>query len=131
MTIDASDQARAAAIASIVGPTMVAIGASEIVTREIWRSNIDPLIYLGGVLLFVSGLAILRGYRSRRRGWPMLLTATGWVGVIGGLFRMFFPGVQRAAENTPTTIVSAGIVGIVGVILTVNAYRHGRPAIRS
>jgi hypothetical protein len=71
---------------------------------------------------------MLRGYRSWRPGWPVLVTLTGWVGLFGGLFRMFFPGVQRASENAPTTIVSAAIVGVVGIVLTVNAYRRDQPA---
>ncbi len=42
-------------IAGLLGPAMVAIGASEAFTYRIWGANIPPLIALNGLLLFVSG----------------------------------------------------------------------------
>src|SRR5580765_6511409 len=74
------DLAVSRAIAGIAGPTMVAIGASEALTYRIWASNIAPLISLNGALLFVAGLAIVRAHNRWTRGWPVLVTLTGWLG---------------------------------------------------
>jgi hypothetical protein len=51
-------------IAGFIGPTLIALGSSEVKTFRIWESNTAPLIYLNGVLLFVAGLAILRVHKS-------------------------------------------------------------------
>lgn len=110
-------------IAGIVGPAMLAIGASEALTSPIWAFNIAPLISLNGVLLFVAGLAIVRAHNRWRRGWPVLLTLTGWLGMFARLFRMFAPEIQQRGENGPTTIVTAIVVGAVGLVLTFEAYR--------
>ncbi len=111
-------------IAGLLGPTMVAIGASEAFTFRIWDANIAPLIALNGLLLFVAGLAIVRAHNRWTHSWPVLITLTGWLGIVAGLFRMFAPEVQQAAENAPTTIVTAIVFGLVGLVLTFNAYRR-------
>jgi uncharacterized membrane protein YhaH (DUF805 family) len=113
-----SDLAVSRTIAGIAGPTMVAIGASEALTYRIWASNIAPLIYLNGVLLFVAGLAIVRAHNRWTRSWPVLVTLTGWLGIFAGLFRMFAPEVQQRGENAPTTIVTAILIAAVGLVLT-------------
>lgn len=113
-------------IAGLVGPTMVAIGASEAVTYRIWAANTAPLIALNGGLLFVAGLAIVRAHNRWTRGWPVLVTLVGWLGIFAGLFRMFAPEVQQAGENAPTTIATAIVFGVIGLVLTINAYRPER-----
>lgn len=120
----AQDLAVSRAIAGIAGPAMVAIGASESLTYRIWASNIAPLISLNGVLLFVAGLAIVRSHNRWTRGWPVLVTLTGWIGMLVGLFRMFAPEVQQRGENAPTTIITAILTGVVGLVLTYEAYHR-------
>ena len=111
-------------IAGLVGPTMVAIGASETFTYRIWSGNIAPLISLNGVLLFVAGLAIVRAHNRWTWSWPVILTLVGWLGIFAGLFRMFAPELQRTGENTPTTVGSAIVVGMIGIVLTYFGYRR-------
>ena len=118
------DLAVSRTIAGIAGPTMLAIGASEALTYRIWAANIAPLISLNGVLLFVAGLAIVRAHNRWARTWPVLVTLTGWLGIVAGLFRMFAPEVQQRGENAPTTITTAILTGVVGLILTFQAYRR-------
>jgi hypothetical protein len=118
------DLAVSRAIAGIAGPTMLAIGASEALTYGIWAANIAPLIALNGVLLFVAGLAIVRAHNRWTRGWPVLVTLTGWLGIFGGLFRMFAPEVQQRGENAPTTIITAILTGADGLVLTFEAYHR-------
>jgi uncharacterized membrane protein YhaH (DUF805 family) len=109
-------------IAGLIGPTMIAIGISEPLTFRIWATNIAPLIYLNGVLLFVAGLAIVRVHNRWTRGWPVIVTLMGWVAIFGGLFRMFAPEVQQVGQNVPTTILIEILVGAIGLFLTFKAY---------
>jgi hypothetical protein len=45
-------------IAGLIGPTLVALGASEAINSRIWETNSAPLVYLNGLLLFVAGPSI-------------------------------------------------------------------------
>ena len=71
---------RSKRIAGLVGPTIVALTASEfpMVQPHLYDSQIAPVIYLSGVLIFVAGLAILRAHNHWARDWTMLVTLTGF-----------------------------------------------------
>lgn len=109
-------------IAGLIGPTMIAIGTSEALNFRIFATNNAPLISLNGGLLFVAGLAIVRVHNRWTRGWPVIVTLVGWIGILGGLFRMFAPEVQQKGQNAPTTIITAILVAAIGLFLTFKAY---------
>jgi uncharacterized membrane protein HdeD (DUF308 family) len=50
-----------------------------------------------------------------------MVTLVGWVAILVGLFRMFAPEVQQASQNARTTIISASLVGAIGLFLTFKA----------
>ena len=49
-------------IAGLLGPTLVAMLVSEfpLVQPHLYDSQIPPVVYLSGVLMFVAGLAVVR-----------------------------------------------------------------------
>ena len=105
-------------IAGLIGPTLVALGASEAKTSRIWKTNSAPLVYLNGLLLFVAGLSIVRVHNLWTRSWPVMVTLVGWVGILLGLFRMFAPEAQQARQSAPATVLTASLVGVIGLFLT-------------
>lgn len=111
-------------IAGLVGPSLVAITLSEMVNIHIWAGNTAAGIHFNGAVLFVSGLAIVRAHNLWVRGWPVLVTLTGWAIILLGLFRMFFPELQLEGAKH-TAAVSAEIMPVLalGVFLTYKAYR--------
>jgi uncharacterized membrane protein HdeD (DUF308 family) len=48
----------------------------------------------------------------------VMVTLVGWVAILVGLFRMFALEGQQASQNAPTTIISASLVGAIGLFLT-------------
>jgi hypothetical protein len=108
-------------MAGLIGPTLVALGVSEAINTRIWKTNSAPLVYLNGLLLFVAGLSIVRVHNRWTRSWPVIVSLVGWVGVLLGLFRMFAPEAQHAGQNAPVTIISASLVGAIGLFLTFKA----------
>jgi len=108
-------------IAGLIGPTLVALGASEAKNSGIWETNSAPLVYLNGLLLFVAGLSIVRVHNLWTRGWPVMVTLVGWAAILLGLFRMFAPEVQRARQSAAATITTASLVGAIGLFLTFKA----------
>jgi hypothetical protein len=75
--------------------------------------------------MFVAGLAIIRAHNRWPRDWTLLITLSGWFGLVLGLFRMFAAGrYQRSAADTSATVfmVLEGVLFVCGVIMTFKAY---------
>jgi len=112
-------------IAGLIGPSIVAITLSETVNIHIWAGNTAAEVYLNGAILFVAGLAIVRAHNLWVRGWPVLISLTGWFIMMLGLFRMFFPELQlEGAKHTSTVSVEAMFLMLVGLYLSYHAYRR-------
>jgi len=114
-------------IAGLVGPTLIAMLASEfpLVQPHLYDAQIPPVVYLSGVLMFVGGLAVVRAHNHWRRDWTVLVTLSGWFGVVLGLFRMFLAEQYRrgsANTSTRTFMVLEGVLFAAAVVMTVKAY---------
>lgn len=127
------DDERSRFLARLMGPTLLAMSAAMLVNREAMLqiaaqvANDYAVIFLSGIVLFVCGLAIVHAHNVWS-GWPALVTALGWLAIIGGLIRMFlFPYASEIASRftaTPVTIlVAAGSMLALGAFLTAKAYR--------
>jgi len=111
-------------LAGLIGPTLVAIAISKALNFHMWVTNVAPVTYLVGILLFVAGLSIIRAHNVWTRGWPVLITLLGWVIIFGGLVRMFVPEAQQTLQST--SIFGVYVVDIVllaiGLYLSFEAY---------
>lgn len=108
-------------LAGLIGPAMVALAVTEAINMDAFANQIAPVVYLNGAILFVAGLAIVRAHNLWTWRWPIIVTLTGWVTLLGGLWRMAAPDAPQAAENVVTYVVLAA-VGAIGAILSVKAY---------
>jgi hypothetical protein len=116
-------------IAGLVGPTLIAMLASEfpLVQPHLYDEQIPPVVYLSGVLMFVGGFAVVRAHNYWRRDWTVLVTLSGWFGVGLGLFRMFAASqYQRGSAKTSATtfMVLEGILFTAAIVMTFKAYRR-------
>jgi len=108
-------------IAQLIGPTLVVVTLSEALRIEIWASNIAPVTYLNGCLLFVAGLSIVRVHNRWTLAWPVVVTLVGWGAILVGLFRMFFPEAQQGSNNG-ATYAAIMLLWVIGVFLSVKGY---------
>jgi hypothetical protein len=108
-------------LAGLIGPTIVALAVTEAMNFEIFASQIAPVVYLSGAILFVAGLAIVRAHNRWTWRWPVIITLVGWAAVFGGLWRMAVPEAPQAGANTATHALLAAI-GAVGALLSAVAY---------
>lgn len=108
-------------LAGLIGPTMVALGVTEAMNMDAFDSQIAPVVYLNGAVLFVAGLAIVRAHNLWTWHWPVILTLTGWVILIGGLWRMAAPDAPQATDSAVTYGMLTAI-GAIGGYLCVKAY---------
>ncbi|MEQ1581004.1 MAG: hypothetical protein ABL964_10460 [Steroidobacteraceae bacterium] len=115
-------------IAGLVGPTIIAMVASEFpaVQPHLYDQQIPPVVYLSGTLMFIGGLAVVRAHNRWVRDWTALVTLAGWFFLALVLFRMFAADLyqQRSADAGATVfMVLEGILFVFGVFMTFKAYQ--------
>ena len=108
-------------LAQIIGPTLSVMTISEMINLSIWESNIPSITFLNGVLLFVGGISIIRVHNFWVRSWIILITLLGWLIIILGLLRMFFPTAQQAGENFSTYLLLT-VLFVIGLFLVLKGY---------
>jgi hypothetical protein len=108
-------------LAALIGPTLVAVGATEALNIRIFENQIAPVVYLNGTILFVVGLALVRAHHRWAWRWPTLITVTGWVLLLGGLYRMIAPEAPQAHAGAASYAMFAAIVA-VGLFLCLRGY---------
>ncbi|MBL0740699.1 hypothetical protein [Chryseolinea lacunae] len=112
-------------IAGIAGPTLVVMVLAELKmwNPTLYDSQITPLVYLSGVLFFVAGLAIVRSHSIWTVGWQTSLTILGWLAILLGMARMFFPELYKSQFKNDgfTFAIELLLIGF-GVFLTFKAY---------
>ena len=120
-------------IAALMGPTLVALGATTLVNLGRLPSLVEQvarepaLIMVSGMLLFVAGLAIVRAHHHWRRDWSILVTLLGWLALLGGLARILVPfqladAMVGLGDRPVVDVSSAIVVLVVGVFLTYKGY---------
>jgi hypothetical protein len=119
-------------IAGLMGPTLLAMGIGMLLNLGSFAIMVEQvahdiaLIFFSGVLLLVAGLAIVRSHNIWT-GWPVLVTVLGWLAIIGGVARLFFP-IQLAAvaanmgQHQGFLIIAAIILFLLGGFLSFKAY---------
>ena len=108
-------------IAAILGPTLTVVTLSEILNWRIWAQVTAPVVHLNGALLFVAGLVIVRAHNVWRLRWPIFVSLSGWILILGGLFRLFLPEAKQAPGGAPTTAVLLSLA-LCGLVLTYFGY---------
>ncbi len=120
-------------IAGLVGPLLAAMGVAMLINRNLMPSMIGEvahnyaLIFLSGVLTLLAGIAIVRVHNVWTGGWRILVTVIGWLAIVSGLVRMWFPqGAAPMAEafvGNPAGILIGGLVVLaLGAFLSYKAY---------
>ena len=109
-------------LARLMGPFLVAIGAGLLLNTDAFRLMAEEflkshaLIFLSGLITLVAGLAIVNVHNVWSADWRVLITVFGWLGVIGGAFRIVSPQATAAAGSAMLAH-TAWVVGAWVVVL--------------
>ncbi len=119
-------------IAGLIGPLIAAMGIALLINRDLLPAMASQiardqgLIFLSGILSLLGGLAVVRVHNIWS-GWQLIVTVLGWLAVVGGLVRMWFP--QRAAPiaetfaaNTTALMIGGLVLLVLGAFLSYKAY---------
>jgi hypothetical protein len=108
-------------IARLMGPVLLMVGTGMLANGVTYRSmavqffSTLPLIYVSGILMLVSGLAILNTHPQWPRDWGSVVTAVGWILTCVGAFRIIAP--QFANFVATSIVVHAGFFVGTGVVV--------------
>lgn len=111
-----------ARIAAVLGPALMAVTVSEFVNLRIWEDVHPTVVYLNGLVFLVGGLVIATAHNRWRLDFGLLVTLSGWLLVLAGAFRMFFPHAQQLGPGLGTYILIAALF-LLGLALTLFAFR--------
>ena len=84
-------------LAQLIGPVFLVVGAGLLVSHRDYRLTAEQflasqaLIYIAGLLALVPGLAIVLTHNVWSADWRLVITLIGWLGLIGGVFRLLLP----------------------------------------
>jgi len=110
-------------LAGIIGPTLIAMNITEIMTSHIWVNVAATQTYLAGLLWFIAGLSIIRIHNKWTLSWIVLITLIGWFAILVGLSRMAFPEtVQQGTEKSSFVLIGQVALLAIGAILSFKAF---------
>jgi hypothetical protein len=119
-------------IASLAGPTALALGLSMLINRDAYpllaqqvAGNL-PFLVLSGVVALVAGLAIIRVHNIWSSSWHTIVTIVGWLLVFGGISRIVLPRQLSAyatglGPDATFLTVPAVIIAALGAVLCFKA----------
>ena len=99
-------------LAKLMGPVFLVVGLGLLLNAKTYRKLAEEfvessaLIYVSGVLLMLGGTALLLAHNVWTLNWPFLITALGWLAVIGGAVRIVVP---QGSQEIGRDIVSSSI----------------------
>lgn len=120
-------------LARLMGPVFAAIGLGVLLNTETIRDlgeeflRSHALIFVSGLLTLTAGLAIVLAHNVWDGSWRVIITVFGWLGVIGGTFRIVTPQWvtaigSRMFESAAMPRLSGIVVLLVGAILSYFGY---------
>ncbi len=93
-------------IAKLVGPAILVSAFSMLASPKSLQALASDflgsraLIFITGIMMLVSGLAIVNAHNLWIADWPVVITVFGWAMVIGGAARAMFPALVVRIGNT-------------------------------
>jgi hypothetical protein len=116
-------------LARMLGLFFLVMGVGIVVGMQGYRDMAEEflksraLIYVAGLLAFLPGLAIVLTHNLWVGDWRVIITIFGWLGLIGGAFRLLFPMQVRIIggamlQNGQALRIGGLAVVVLGAVLT-------------
>ena len=119
-------------IAGLMGPVLLAVGASMLLNAGLFPAMASQLasnyglVFIAGMIALVAGIAIVRVHNIWEPSWRVVVTIFGWLAIVGGVTRMLLPDRAAAIAGTVAESGAIPIAGAValalGALLTFKGY---------
>jgi len=117
----------------VIGWYMVIFGALILIRHSYVKSVMADILVQRGlffilaIITLILGLLLVASHNIWIMGWTVIITVFGWMVLIGGLFRLFFPEeakkLGQSFLNHPVGMKIAGVVFLIfGVVLLLHVY---------
>ena len=118
-------------IAVIAGSALLVAGISLMVNPQVGAAmdafaTQPGLLWVTGLVTFVSGVIVLSLYNTWSKSWLVLVTIVGWLSVIKGAVLMLFPQVMTFYADlfSPVMLEGSGIYAAAfGCVLLLVGFR--------
>jgi uncharacterized protein YjeT (DUF2065 family) len=110
-------------LARMLGLFFLVMGVGIVAGMQNYRAMAEEflksraLIYVAGLLAFLPGLAIVLTHNLWVGDWRVIITIFGWLGLIGGAFRLLFP--MQVREIGSAMLRNGQALRIAGVVIVV------------
>jgi len=122
-------------LAKLIGPIMLVVGLGMLLNGDAYRIIVEQflrsyaMIYLAGVGAMLVGLALVNAHNEWKADWPVIITALGWLALVGGTFRILVPqevaAIGTSMYGHTATQWIAGLVALVaGAVLSYFGYEE-------
>nr|HAT8714909.1 hypothetical protein [Legionella jordanis] len=120
-------------LGKVIGWYFVIVALWIVIRQELANAFISEtiahraLLFFMAIITLILGLMIVISHNVWVMGWPVIITIVGWLMLIGGLLRLFFPeiGVRIAQAWLRKPVyfwIAAAIYLIIGLYLLYRAY---------
>ncbi|KTD17604.1 hypothetical protein [Legionella jordanis] len=120
-------------LGKVIGWYFVIVALWIVIRQELANAIISEtiahraLLFFMAIITLILGLMIVISHNVWVMGWPVIITIVGWLMLIGGLLRLFFPeiGVRIAQAWLRKPVyfwIAAAIYLIIGLYLLYRAY---------
>lgn len=120
-------------LAKLIGPYIILIGAALALNiRAFLRIEEDffknaALLFLTGLITFVSGLAIVLIHNLWAADWRVLITVFGWIALIKGAWLVIMPDTAMKlgkvfVKDIKLAVIPWSLMIIIGIFLCVKGF---------
>jgi hypothetical protein len=122
-------------IARLIGPVMVVAGLAVLLKRRDFAAMAEDflasrgLMFLGGLLVMLAGLAIVLAHNVWAADWRVVVTLFGWLLVIAGAIRILEPpflyaGARAVLRHSAMATLTGAIWLALGIVFCLLGYLH-------
>jgi uncharacterized membrane protein len=120
-------------LSKLIGPYIIVIGVGLVFNRKLFRQILEDfpknhaLVYLSGLITFVTGLAIVLTHNIWARDWRTIITVFGWMALVKGIWLIIRPGaVEKMTriylKHMQLVLIPWAIMLLIGLFLTIKGY---------
>lgn len=110
-------------LAKVIGWLFVIMGIFLLARQKLISSIIEDtleqpgLLFILGFITLVMGLLLVVSHNMWTMSWPVIITIIAWLTLLGGIFRLFSPDLNknlaRGWLKKPTYIIVSAIIYII------------------
>ena len=126
-------------LAFVIGAYLLLVNLAYLLNRHHYRKFMsdygghDALTYVAGTVSLAFGLMIVAAHNIWVADWPVLITIVGWIAVIQGAGRLFFPEhfchYCKNIHTRPNYWVISVIWALIGIYLIYEGFLMMGPVV--